>query len=366
MIDKNILYFTRTMGLGGTEKVILQLCRNFNHEFNKIVVCSSGGVHEEELKKLGIKHYKINDIENKNPLNILKTFIILIRIINNEKIDIIHTHHRMSAFYISILKKIMKFEFIHTVHNTFFDKKFLTQISLNNANIIAVGKKVKENLCDFYKLNKDKIKVIYNGIEKDTNEIIEVPEIKKYKEKGYFIVGNIGRLSKQKGMEYYIKAIPDVLKSNEDVMFFIIGDGEDRDKLEKLVDDLNIKDNIIFLGYRNDVENVIKQLDVVVLSSLWEGLPLTPIEAFSAGKTVIGTDVDGTSEIIKNGYNGILISDKSSQDITRAIIILVEDINFKTKLEKNAYKTYKDEFSINKFNFNYRSCYFDNIKFLEE
>lgn len=349
MIDKNILYFTRTMGLGGTEKVILQLCKKFNSEFNKIVVCSSGGVHEEELKKLGIKHYKISDIENKNPINVLKTFMILRKIIKNENIDIIHTHHRMAAFYTSILKKIMKFKFIHTVHNTFLDKKILTKISLSSANIIVVGKKVKENLCDFYKLNTDKIKVIYNGIEKDTNEIVEVPEIKKYKEQGYFIVGNVGRLSEQKGMEYYIKAIPEVIKNNDKVMFFIIGDGEDKNKLEKLVDDLNIKDNIIFLGYRNDVINVIKQLDIVVLSSLWEGLPLTPIETFSVGRTIVATDVDGTSEIVINNKNGFLIESKNYNDISEKVLDLYKNKYLRLAFEKEGYKTYKDNFSIEKF-----------------
>jgi glycosyltransferase involved in cell wall biosynthesis len=357
MIDKNILYFTRTMGLGGTEKVILQLCRNFNSEFNKIVVCSIGGLHEEELKKLGIKHYKINDIENKNPINILKTFLTLKKIIKNEKIDIIHTHHRMAAFYTSILKKIMNFKFIHTVHNTFLDKKVLTKISLSTANIIAVGKKVKENLYDFYKLNSEKIEVIYNGIEKDTNEIVEVPEIKKYKEQGYFIVGNVGRLSEQKGMEFYIKAIPNILKNNDKVMFFIVGDGEDKNKLEKLVNDLNIKDNIIFLGYRNDVTNVIKQLDVVVLSSLWEGLPLTPIEAFSVGKTVIGTNVDGTPEIIRNEYNGILIESKEPIQIAEAILKLFNSKDTIKKYEQNAFKTFDNKFNLKKFNENYEQFY---------
>lgn len=357
MKDKNILYFTRTMGLGGTEKVILQLCRNFNSEFNKIVVCSMGGVHEEELKRLRIKHYKIKDIENKNPINMLNTFITLIKIIKNEQIDIIHTHHRMAAFYVSILKKIMKFKFVHTAHNTFLDKKILTKMSLSDANIVAVGKKVKENLCNFYKLNNNKVEVIYNGIEKDTNEIIEVPEIKKYKEQGYFIVGNVGRLSEQKGMEYYIKAIPDVLKNNDKVMFFIVGDGEDRNKLEKLVEGLNIKDNIIFLGYRNDVSNIIKQLDVVVLSSLWEGLPLTPIEAFSVGKTVIGTNVDGTPEIIKNNYNGILIDPKQSNLIGESILELINSKENIYKYEKNAVKTFNNKFNLKKFNENYKQFY---------
>lgn len=361
MINKNIMYFTRTMGLGGTEKVILQLCKNFNAEFNKIIVCSSGGVHESELKKLGIKHYKIDDIENKNPISMLKTLKFICKIVKSEKIDIIHTHHRMAAFYTSILRKLIKFKFIHTSHNTFSDKKFFSRLSLKNSNIIAVGEKVKENLCGFYGLDSDKVTVIYNGIEKDNNEIVELPQIKKYRERGYFIIGNIGRLSEQKGMEYYIKAIPQVLKENNKFMFFIVGEGEDKDKLKNLVDELKINENIIFLGYRDDVTNVIKQFDLIVLTSLWEGLPLTPIEAFSLGKTVIGTDVDGTGEIINHMKNGILIKPKNVNEIAENILTLYKDRELKKYLEENAYITYEKGFSYEKFIAQYEGFYQNGV-----
>nr|WP_081366092.1 glycosyltransferase family 4 protein [Clostridium butyricum] len=355
--NKNILYFTRTMGIGGTEKVVMQLCRYFNNKFNKIIVCSNGGIHEDELQKLGIKHYKIDDIEDKNPIIIFKTLISLYKIIKNENIDIVHTHHRMAAFYSEILNKLINFKFIHTAHNTFHNKKTLTKFALNNAEIIAVGEKVKENLLELYELDMDQINVIYNGIEKYTGEISVVPEIKKFKDEGYFIVGNIGRLSKQKGMEYYIKAIPESIKKYQKIKFYIIGDGEDKLELIKLAKELRIENNVIFLGYRNDVINIIKQLDLIVLSSLWEGLPLTPIEAFSEGKTIIATDVDGTSEIVKDQYNGLLIVSKDSNEIAMNIIKIIDNKSLKDNLQKNAYKTYSQKFSIDIFNSSYEKYY---------
>lgn len=360
--DKNILYFTRTMGIGGTEKVILQLCKYFNTKFNKIIVCSCGGVHEDELKELGIKHYTINDIENKNPQNIIKTLLLTYRIIKNENIDIVHTHHRMAAFYTSILKKITKIEFINTAHNTFQDKKFFTKLILKDARVVAVGEKVRKNLIDFFELSPKQVKVIYNGIEKNNKSIIEIPEIKKYKDKGYFLVGNIGRLSEQKGMEYYVKSIPEVVKKHSNIMFYIIGDGEEKEKLIGMAKELQIESNLIFLGFRNDVINIIKQLDLIVLSSLWEGLPLTPIEAFSQGKTVIATNVDGTGEIVQNLQNGILIQERDSKSISENIIKLYRDMDLRIKLENNTLKVYKDKFSIKIFNLNYIKYYSDISK----
>ena len=75
------------------------------------------------------------------------------------------------------------------------------------------------------------------------------------------------------------------------------------------------------MGYRSDVQNLISQLDLGVLSSLWEGLPFTPIEVFSMEKTIVATDVDGTSEIVKDMENGLLISSKNNEKKCRCYII---------------------------------------------
>ena len=356
-MKKNILYFTRTMGLGGTEKVILQLCENLTENFNNIVICSMGGVHEEQLRKLGIKHYKIADIENKSLRNMYLTIKTLNTIIKRENIDIIHSHHRMAAFYVKILSYFKRFKFVHTAHNTFSDNKILTKWSLGSSNIIAVGERVSDNLNKQYHIKKNKIKIIYNGVERDNNKIDEIEIFNKYRKKGYFLIGNIGRLNKQKGMKYYINAIPRILQQNSNIIFFIVGEGEERKELEELVFKLGVKENVIFMGYRNDINNIIKQLDLIILSSLWEGLPLIPLEVFSNSKTIVATDVDGTSEIVKNMENGILVCSKSSEAISEAIITLYNDRELMNKLEKNAVKTYKEKFTIKKMQREYRDFY---------
>lgn len=361
-MSKNILYFTRTMGLGGTEKVILQLCQNNKINFDNIIVCSCGGAYEKELENMNIKHYTISDIENKNIIVFIKTLKRLKSIVRAENINIIHSHHRMAAFYCRVLKIFLNFNFIHTAHNTFFDKKNLTKFALNDANIIAVGDKVKENLVDFYNIDSTRIEVIYNGVAQYNNSFKEIEQLSELSRKGYFLIGNIGRISEQKGMEYFVRAIPYVLEKNKKVKFFIIGDGELRNKLEKIVDELHIREYILFLGFRDDVSDIIKALDLIVLSSLWEGLPLTPIEVFAQKKAIIATNVDGTPEIISDGYNGILVQPKNSHEIYKGIMKVMMDKAFKEKIEKNGYKTYNEKFSIDIFNKSYENYYRKIIK----
>lgn len=357
MNKKNLLYFTRTMGLGGTEKVVLQLCEIMKGDVNKIIVCSCGGVNVEKLKELGIKHYYIPDIEKKGLKTIVTVIKILREIIKNEDIDIIHTHHRMAAFYAKIIKFKNKLIYIHNSHNTFYDKKLLTKLALKNVNVVAVGKKVKDNLCDYYGIAEEKVDVIYNGIESFNKTVLELDILKEYKNKGYFLVGNIGRLSEQKGMKYFVEAIPKILKSNAKIKFFIVGDGEDREELETLVKSMNLSNDVFLLGYRNDIQNIISQLDLIVLSSLWEGLPLTPIEAFSVGKTIIATAVDGTVEIIDDNINGILISPRSSDEIADNIIKLYENPDKIREMEEKAIVKFYEIFSYDKLKECYRAYY---------
>ena len=357
---QNILFLTRIMNLGGTENVILQLCEVLKSEVNNIVVCSCGGINEKKLQEMNIEHIKINDIENKNPINIIRNIKIIKKIIKEKNITIIHSHHRMAAMYANIVsnKKIIK---IANAHNTFWDKKVLTKLSYANTQIIAVGEQVKKNLVDFYKIPKKRVNVIYNAVKPFDGNIIIDNELKEAKRNGYTIVSNIGRLSEQKGMEYFIEAAEVINKNNQKIKYYIIGSGEKEKDLKQMVQKKKLEDYIKFMGFRADVQNIMSQSDLIVLSSLWEGLPLTPIEAFSVGKTIVATSVDGTVEIVKNKENGLLVKPRDVNELSSAICELVENESEKKKFEENAIKTYKEKFSFEIFRENYIKFY-KNIK----
>ena len=175
------------------------------------------------------------------------------------------------------------------------------------------------------------------------------------------MVGNIGRLSEQKGMEYYIRAIPLVLKECNNTFFLIIGEGEDRKKLETLVKELDIEEHVQLLGYRADIQNMMSQLDLVVLSSLWEGFPLTPIEAFSVGKTIVATAVDGTMEIVEHKKNGFLIKPKNEKELAKRIIFLYQNPKVRKEMEKNALESYENRLSYDKFAEKYIKYYNEKL-----
>lgn len=353
--EQNILFFTRTMKLGGTENVILQLCEILKPKVNKIVVCSCGGVNVEKLHRMGITHYQIPDIENKSVSTMVKVISTIKKVVDKEEITIIHTHHRMAAFYVSLLGLYKKCKFLNTSHNTFDNKKALTRFAYKHAKLIACGEMVKKNLVDVFGLKN--VSVVHNSVPVFMEDVVVDPLIEKLHIEGCFVIGNVGRLSEQKGMEYYIQAVPKVISTHPEARFLVIGSGEDEEKLKRLAVDIGNKNQIHFTGYRSDIQNLMTQLDLVVLSSLWEGFPLTPIEAFSVGKTIVATAVDGTVEIVEDGKNGFLVAPRSSDEIADKINWMIEHKAERIAMEKQALSSYKDEFSMKVFADGYIECY---------
>lgn len=354
--DQNILFIVRTMGLGGTENVVLQLCEILSGRTNKVVVCSSGGVHEGMLKSMGIKHYMIPDIASKHMHNMVKCCSAIRSVIEKEQITIIHSHHRMAAFYAELVAPQDAIK-VANAHNTFRDKKNLTRFAYRNTKLIAVGEMVKKNLTEYFELPESQVSVIHNAVKAFDGKINPIESLQSAKKQGKILIGNVGRLSKQKGMGYFLEAAVITAKVHPEALFVIVGDGELRAQLEQKTIQLGLQDKTLFMGYRNDIQNVMSQLDFVVLSSLWEGLPLTPIEAFSVGKTVIGTSVDGTPEIIRDGIDGYLVAPRNPVLLAEKMNDLIEHAGKHNLMEQQAVKRYQEEFSFEKLKQRYIDFY---------
>ena len=343
--EQNVLFIARATQFGGTEKIILEMCEALLPCVKSITVCSYGSIDVPFLNSLGIKHYGIPDIENKNPKIFFKVINKISCVIKKHNITIVHSNHRMAAFYTQILSLKYKFIKVATAHGVFDNNILLTKYCYKNTAIIACGNMVAKNLRMDYHIKESNITVIHNAVKIKQDEYSPIIDNKN----NTVLIGNIGRLSKEKGQIYFIRAIPGVLKKNRNCMFFVVGDGDDRCELEKMTEELGIRKNVIFLGYREDITNIISQLDIVVLTSLTEGLPLTPIEAFSQGRPMIATKVGGTVEIVHDGENGFLIAPRDADQLSDRINKLIEEKKTYSLLSENAKKTYEKEYSFDVF-----------------
>ncbi|WP_251938571.1 glycosyltransferase family 4 protein [Streptococcus sp. Marseille-Q0941] len=345
----NILHISRTMDIGGAERIVYQLATDLKDEFDQVHVASTGGLWEEKLAENGIQHHRILDVDSKQPATVLKILASLSRIIKENEITLVHTHHRMAAFYIRLLQlRHPKLIHVYTAHNVFKDKLPLYKFALGKAHAIAVGEAVSENLKTDVGI-KDTT-VIYNGVlmeeSQDTvSEIVRTPGVK---------IGCIARLSEQKGLTYLIEAMS--LVTNPSVSLFIVGDGELKNDLIDQTKKLGLEERIHFLGYRSDVVECINSFDFLVSSSIYEGLALSVIETFLNSKTIVATDIPGINEIV-NETNGLLVPVKNPNAMAQAIDKLAGEVKFREKLAKKARLDYESKYSYSSFINNYKQFY---------
>ena len=345
----NILHISRTMDIGGAERIVYQLATDLKDEFDQVHVASTGGLWEEKLAENGIQHHRILEVDSKQPATVLKILASLSRIIKENEITLVHTHHRMAAFYIRLLQLCHpKLIHVYTAHNVFKDKLPLYKFALGKAHAIAVGEAVSENLKTDVGI-KDTT-VIYNGVlmeeSQDTvSEIVRTPGVK---------IGCIARLTEQKGLTYLIEAMS--LVTNPSVSLFIVGDGELKNDFIDQTKKLGLEERIHFLGYRSDVVECINSFDFLVSSSIYEGLALSVIETFLNSKTIVATDIPGINEIV-NETNGLLVPVKNPNAMAQAIDKLAGEVKFREKLAKKARLDYESKYSYSSFINNYKQFY---------
>ncbi|MCC3862735.1 glycosyltransferase [Terrisporobacter petrolearius] len=340
----NILYINNSMHLGGDNKCILKLCKELKDE-NKIVVASKGGILTQDFEDMGISHYFIKDVVNKRPHIIIFNIMKLIKIVKDENIDVIHSHHRMATLTAKIVSRFVKVRVIHTQHLCIEDKFKLTKLALNNIQTITVSNAAKRILETKSNLEDKNITTIYNTIEvKNENKVVD-ERLKQLKESGYYIVCQVSRVIDYKGVYDFVDIAEVTVKENDNIRFVFIGDGPEKEKLQKYIKEKKLEKYVYMLGSKNNVIEHLKYIDLVLLCSYIEGLPLAPLEAFSQGIPVIATNIDGTNEEIKDDYNGFLVNIKDIDAFKTNILKVFNDKSLQKKLKENATKTYYDNFN---------------------
>lgn len=200
-------------------------------------------------------------------------------------------------------------------------------------------------------ISEEKIVVVYNG--KDLHEYDVNADVNEIKQSlgiggGELIIGCLAQLRPEKGHQCLIKAIPKTLKCLPKTVFLIVGDGPERERLERMVRRLNIDDRVVFTGAHRDVARLLSIMDVVVLPSLWEGLPNVALEAMVARKPVVATSVGGTPEAVIDRVTGLLIPSRDSSSLARAIIDLLQDEPKARRMGEAGRRHVEDRFQINR------------------
>lgn len=203
-----------------------------------------------------------------------------------------------------------------------------------------------------FNVPKDKITCVPNGI--NPHRLVPDQPI-SYGDK--FVVGTLAGLRKQKALDKMILAFHKFHQKVPNSVLVIAGEGEERNKLEALVKELGLDDAVDFLGFRNDSANVLSGLDVFTLSSEYEGLPISMLEAMAMKIPVVVTAVGGIPEVIHSGENGVLCEYDDITALSEGIYALYQDKNYRRKLSENGYRTIENYFDYHSMARSYLEIY---------
>ena len=331
----------------GVMRYLTDLSNAYVEEGNKVIVISASGNYINGLDKK-VQHKVVESIPQTAKASITQTAKVIEEICLKEKVDLVHCNTPTGLEAAALARKGTGVPVIFTVHSVpmWGNPIIGSEIDKNADEVITVSNFIKQHLIKTG-LISSKIKQIYLGID-----------IKKFKEgsldpsaktslgikKAERVVMCVGRLYVTKGIDYLIKAIPIVLEKRNDIKVVLVGDGIHREQYEKLAKDLGIKNKVLFLGNKDNVEELLRIADIFCLPSVRDNFPFSILEAMAEGKPVIATKVGGIPEAVVDKVTGLLIPPRNVRELALAINSFLEDSNLAKRLGSNAKKRVKENF----------------------
>lgn len=325
-----ILHIIPSLNIGGAEVLVTKmaiLARINGHEVKILVFKHFDNHLIQELSDAGVEIVIAPYDNYYTPLNVL----FLIKYLRKYSVDIVHAHLTPAQLWISFASLVLKKSLIlitseHSTFNRrrkFFFKPLDWFIYARFVKIISISKETETELLKWLPSLQKKSVIINNGI--DINEFSTININKKLSNKMLSVLC-IGRLEEQKNQTVLIRAV--ALVNN--VELFLVGDGNLREKLQRLTADLNITDRVHFLGNRADVAELIKMSDIYVQPSLWEGFGIATLEAMASGLPIIASNVTGLRDVVADA--GLLVASDDVQQLANAIKRLANDEQLRSEL----------------------------------
>ncbi len=351
MIDKPFL--------GGGQAIVMALARNLDRDRFEISVCArGGGPLEEEVRKDGLSFVPA-PFGGKYSFGLTGKIAAILR---REMPDIVHTHGgiaglygRMAAHKAGVSKVVHTIHGIHYLHYrnillraVYADlerycSKFTDAVVFVSEADLETGRRLR--------LAKPaKLRLIRNGIDCSglgTEDFARrAAELRGVLPQGSPLIGTVARLHRQKGVVFLLRAAGAMLAGHPEGRVIVVGGGELENDLIREIRALGLERRFLLLGERADAREILACLDIFVLPSLWEGLPLVLIEAAALGRPIVATSVDGSREIIVDGETGLLVPAGDPAALAAAVNRFLDDSALAARLGEAARASVPPRFTL--------------------
>lgn len=327
-----ILHLIDSLSVGGAERLILGLAERIDRERFQFHLCclgsQRGNALQESFERLDIP---VHVLGSRNFYN-LRAPLAVARYIRQHQIDIVHTHLTYADVVGRVVGRAMNRPVVSTLQNVprnydrdRRDRSWLERQSARflATKLIGVSPTIRELFIREWGIPASRIEMFYNAVPME--QYVQLPAQPSGTADAGPLITNIGRLSPQKAQDLLLDAAKLVLKQRPDARFMIVGQGRLEQALKEQAVRLGIAERVLFTGLRHDIPAALGESDVFVLSSLWEGLPLTAVEAMAAARPVVLTDVGGNRDLVEDGVHGLIVPPNDVPALAQAILQLLND-----------------------------------------
>lgn len=304
-------------------------------------------------------------VRNVSPLKDILALNQIYKIIKMNNYDIVHTHIAKAGVLGRTAAELAAVpHIIHSLHGITFPKTihpfkriFYLLVerfcALYTDYFLAVGEDIKEKYIKAKVGKSNQYRVIYSGMDLDKfirAANYEQKMINKIKDEfsidhDKLIIGCVAALEKRKGHQYLFKVFKRLKEKHDNIMLLVVGRGERKEYLSNLTNELGLTKDIVFTGYRNNIENIFAVIDIKVLTSFWEGLPRVLIQAAAMKIPIVSFAAEGVSEIVKDGKNGYIIDIYDTKDFYEKLSALIKDPNLRKIMGENQVFDIKEKWS---------------------
>ncbi|MCI0514527.1 glycosyltransferase [candidate division KSB1 bacterium] len=369
MTKIKILHVLPSLEIGGMENALITLINAMDRSiFNNYIFCFDSDSSRNQLQsRLADSSLPIYNFEKGEGVDYWLP-IKIARLLRKEKIDIVHTRNFAALLYGATAASLARTQAVIGDIRGYIPPdqgQKCRQLSFLVSKFVAVSQDIRRLLAGEYRIDGTGVQTIYNGV--DFN-YIPVPPRKKIARRALgfaledLIIGTVGRFEPVKDYETLLRASAPILYKNRLAKLLMVGDGSQRETLQRLAIELGISAQTVFTGYQNGVSNYLEAMDLFVLTSLSEGISNVLLEAMATSLPVVATAVGGNPEVVVQEETGYLVPVGDVRTISEKIEGLLSNPMLARQMGQVGRQLVEQKFTIEKMVTEYQRLYIDILK----
>ncbi len=344
----HVMQFIAALQFGGAERLAVTISASLPRERFRSSVCAllgKEGPLVEDLRRHAIPHHYLDAGSGSKAMLAWNLF----RLLRRERVDILQIHGAYTLLNCFLPAKLAGVKIVYTEHarqtiSILRSARLAARyFSRGTALVVCVSENLRSFFQEVLKVPAARLQVIHNGI--DTRRFRN--NTPPFSGNGsHRVIGCIARLTQAKDHANLLKAFAIVAGRHKGVKLVLVGEGELREEIQRQIFELGLVGSVEMLGNRNDIPQLLSEMDIFVLPSRREGFPVSILEAMAAGRPVVATAVGGVAEVISSGVNGIMVPPEAPEALAASLLELLDDSSRAVELATRGMLSVRSNFSV--------------------